>query len=341
MYSKSITIVFIALLIAGSFGCRKKTSPVGPQEPVATAQPDIDSINNQAESLRTSGRPDEAIALLQQALKTNPSYAKTHNNLGCALRDKGQLAEATAEFERAIELNPEYILAHNNLGVVLSEQKRFDEALKAFGMALTIAPDNRNTLEYLWQTGLSAGKMDEVLKVLLSIEQAGKANAEIYFRAGTIYSVDKKTEEAVKQFEKTVELKPEYARARGALGDELVRAARYKEAAEQFETAIKLDPNDAEAMASYAVLLAASPEQEMRNLDLAITLAEEACRLTNYSSSGPLDALAKVYFARGQLDLAIETGQKALEAANKAGENEYAVQIKARIEAYTKAKEGK
>jgi tetratricopeptide (TPR) repeat protein len=254
------------------------------------------------------------------------------------LRDKKQLPEAAAKFERAISLDPNYVNAFNNYGVVLAEQERYEDAIKRFGEALAISPQFEGALANLWQAGLTSEKMDAVLKVLLSLEQKFPDNAEFYYRAGVIYYKDNKIEEAIKQLEKAVELRPDYAEARGIFGDALVHASRYKDAAKQFETSMQLDPQNPEVLSSYALLLAGSPEREMRDLDLAISLAEEACRLTDYNDGESLDVLSQVYFGRGELESAIKTSQKAVEAANKAGEGSLAGRYKMRLEKYEQMK---
>jgi protein O-GlcNAc transferase len=314
------------------FGCRKK--------PAQTAQKEIDSENTQAELLRASGHVDEAIELLKGVLKKNPDYAKTHNNLGCALRDKGQLAEAAAEFERAIALDPAYVNAYNNYGVVLAEQKRYEEAIECFGKVLALAPNFQSALENLWEVGVSGEKMDAVLKVLISQERIDPGNGELYYRAGVIYHKRNETEQAINQLEKAVQLRPDYAAARGILGDALLQAKRYMDAARQYDTAIQIDPNNAQVLSSYALLLAGSPDRSMRNLNLAVALAEEACSLTDYNQAVPMDVLSQVYFGRGELDSAIITAQKALEAANRDGEGVLVAQIKTRLETYQRAKGG-
>jgi len=324
-------VVVIASLLTTGYGCRKKPAQT-------EAQKEIDSENAKAETLRTAGHADEAIKILQEALRKNPDYAKTHNNLGCALRDKGQLTEAAVEFERAIKLDPAYVNAFNNYGVVLAEQKRYEEAIKCFGKVLSLAPDFQSALDNLWEVGVAGEKMDEVLKVLISQEQIDPNNAELYYRAGVIYHKRNETLRAIKQLEKAVELRPDFSATRGILGDALLQAKRYRDAAKQYDAAIQIDANNVQVLSSYALLLAGSPDPGMRNLNRAVALAEEACSLTDYNQPVPLDVLSQVYFGRKELDLAIKTAQKALEAANREGEGFLVAQIKARLETYQRAK---
>ena len=44
----------------------------------------------------------------------------------------------------------------------------------------------------------------------------------------------------------------------------------------------------------------AHPTASMRNLNLAVALAEEACSLTDYNQAMPMDVLSQVYFRQGR-----------------------------------------
>lgn len=63
---------------------------------------------NQANLLQEMGRVDEAIAIYQDVLKTNPDFALAHHNLGAAYRKKGQLDKSVHHVKRAqrLQLRP-------------------------------------------------------------------------------------------------------------------------------------------------------------------------------------------------------------------------------------------
>lgn len=60
-----------------------------------------------ANLLIDTGRVEQAVPLLRQALKTNPNYAHAHWELGYAYRFAGMLNESVAECERAHQLDPD------------------------------------------------------------------------------------------------------------------------------------------------------------------------------------------------------------------------------------------
>jgi len=69
------------------------------------------------------------------------------------------------------------------------------------------------------------------------------------------------------------------------------------------------EPNDANAQAGFARFCAAQKSA----LDEALAAAQKAVTLSDGKAAGPLDALADVYAARGQFDLAVDTAQRALD----------------------------
>ena len=54
------------------------------------------------------GKPDEAAACYQRALKLKTDYVEAHNNLGNVFNRRGELDKATACYRRALQLNPDY-----------------------------------------------------------------------------------------------------------------------------------------------------------------------------------------------------------------------------------------
>jgi Flp pilus assembly protein TadD len=56
----------------------------------------------------------EAIFWWERAIKTDPTYAAAHNNLGIAYEHEGDLDKARTAYERALELEPDNQLIKQN-----------------------------------------------------------------------------------------------------------------------------------------------------------------------------------------------------------------------------------
>jgi Flp pilus assembly protein TadD len=69
--------------------------------------------------LRSTGKHDESIAALEQAVKVSPKQPAFHNQLGISYRHKGEFQKARNAYEQALALDDNHADAHLNLGVLL------------------------------------------------------------------------------------------------------------------------------------------------------------------------------------------------------------------------------
>lgn len=83
---------------------------------------------------------DEAVALLQRALKGNRRNVEAHCTLGLALLALGRRDDALAAMSRARTLRPDFAAVHSNLGLAQKETGQLDEALTSFNRAIAIDP---------------------------------------------------------------------------------------------------------------------------------------------------------------------------------------------------------
>jgi hypothetical protein len=74
-----------------------------------------DLLAQLAATLGLARKYDEAIPILEKALRLNPKDPGNHNNLGVFYAETGKFAEAVREFSEAIRLLPSYTAAKNNL----------------------------------------------------------------------------------------------------------------------------------------------------------------------------------------------------------------------------------
>jgi tetratricopeptide (TPR) repeat protein len=92
--------------------------------------------------LNLAGRPEEAIRLVEKAIRLNPRYpAQYLVTLGQAYTLTRQYEEAIATLKRAITRNPNFLAAYVFLAVVYSESSREEEARAAAAEILRISPN--------------------------------------------------------------------------------------------------------------------------------------------------------------------------------------------------------
>jgi len=95
----------------------------------------------QGEALLDRGRTDEALRLLQEAVRLDPRYAPARNKLGVCHVRRGEMEQAKREFLAAIGIDPQFAPAYSNLGNLHQEAGRLEEAVAAYLRALEIDPD--------------------------------------------------------------------------------------------------------------------------------------------------------------------------------------------------------
>jgi Flp pilus assembly protein TadD len=110
-------------------------------------------LNNLGAALADDGRPDEAVGLLQRALRLDPEHAESYYNLGRVyLNAYGRSEDAEALFRKAIALQPAYRDAYANLAGALVRQRRYAEAVE---LLEGVGPIVRDSAEARFNLGVA------------------------------------------------------------------------------------------------------------------------------------------------------------------------------------------
>ena len=116
----------------------------------ASARLEPGSPGNQVQRGRTLarlGRPAEARAAFDRAVKLGPSWPFAFENRGAFRHFERDLDGAAADFLRAIELAPTAAYPRQMLARVRFEQGRRDEALRQVDEAIRLAPQDASLTE--------------------------------------------------------------------------------------------------------------------------------------------------------------------------------------------------
>jgi tetratricopeptide (TPR) repeat protein len=140
----------VASAVSGMRNPSKIDSPVRNSLPLVTApRSDWDALHEeiarlketQADDLLAAARraaPAQAIALLQQAVDSNPLSIPAHLQLGVALRKAADYQQAIAELRKVIELDEDSAEGWRELGVALSTSGQLADAAEAFRRAVQL-----------------------------------------------------------------------------------------------------------------------------------------------------------------------------------------------------------
>ncbi|MGC1121661.1 MAG: tetratricopeptide repeat protein [Candidatus Methanofastidiosia archaeon] len=151
-------------------------------------------------------RPEEALEVIEEVLKSDPSSVHAWNDKGAALSVLERYEEALKAFEKAIELNSYNVYAWNEKGYVLGSLERYEEALKAFERVLML----------------------------------DSSNVPAWNGKGIAFLTLRRYEEALKAFEKVIELNPDDPTAWDGKATVLISLERYGEAIDALEKTFKL-----------------------------------------------------------------------------------------------------
>ena len=224
--------------------------------------------------------------------------AKEALDRGFAYAEKQKLDEAIAEFNKAIEINPNYVEAYQARSVAYLEKNNLDkvsEEEKLFGKLGLVANPNFN-------------------EILMK-----KFPANNYCLQGTIYLNNKAYDMAIINFNKALEINPNFGMAyllRGSayLGKgsaEKKDGLDYHNSVEQsildFQETIEIFPNHAQGYLGLATAYLALKEidKEIFYLNKVIELSQESS--SNNPNLGKTYKLrAEAYFAKQQFDKAWE-----------------------------------
>jgi adenylate cyclase len=125
-----------------------------------------------ATALLFACRPEEAIPMLQKAIRLNPNAtATTFVYLGHALRNSGRFEEAVSAYKKGIQRAPDYILAHIGLGTTYSVMGREKEARAEAAEVLRINP--KFSLDHFAKTGAPYKDQSEIDKVINAMRKVG------------------------------------------------------------------------------------------------------------------------------------------------------------------------
>jgi len=150
-----------------------------------------------------AGRMFEGMGKLRELVRRNPRHGDAHLYLGMVYSRMRQYDFALRYVKRAIELDPDKGAYYNQLGVLWTEQRRFKEALEAFLKAVKSKFRGDEELQKAWQN-------------------LGYCHRELL-----------QWDEAIRAYQRAIELQPRVASAHLSLGEMYLDRNRLDEAIQE------------------------------------------------------------------------------------------------------------
>lgn len=221
-----------------------------------------------------AGKPELAVELIQEAIRSNGEVALFHANLGEMLRQLGKLDEAVEHGEQAVMLGADMASAHGNLGIAYFDRKDYVRAQICQQRALAIAPHFAPALNNMGSICRANKDRSTALDWYRRASMANPTYLEPLSNLGAVLQEEDRAQEAVAPLEQALRIDPNYTEALCNLG--MVHSAldRHDAAFPLLQRALQLRPDYAEA---YIGLARAYLEKE--NLSEAEQCARRAIEL--------------------------------------------------------------
>jgi tetratricopeptide (TPR) repeat protein len=182
-----------------------------------------------------------AADFFEKALALSPNNAAMRHRLGVTLFRMGDTRGAEAQFERVVRATPTHREAHYNLAMIKAGSGRMEEALARVSTALEQDP--------------------------------GYIPAHLLM--ARLLAVTGRPAEALAQYKTALELEPLNAGAALGFGMTLALLDRFAEARDRLAEGARTFPDKLAFKWTLARLLAAAPDDRLRNARRALTMAEE------------------------------------------------------------------
>lgn len=223
---------------------RREAADIRPADPLMAA---LDGLLESAQAWETRGIEalnrddwDDAAAAFRRGLALDPADAELRHRLGTALWLRGDTAAARREFERAAADAPDLPQTHYSLGVLLQDEGRHRAAAERFAAAL----------------GARSSYPEARLGLARSLRRSGDP------------------EGALAQYRQVARTNPGLVEARFGLAMTLVEMRRWRDARARLEEAVAAHPDDSAAAHALARLLAAAPDDGVRDGARALAMAD-------------------------------------------------------------------
>lgn len=205
-------------------------------------------------------RAEEAVPLLEKAVRLDSKLEEAHFQLGKALAMLGRGADADAAFERSFDLSP----LRRMMALAAEHHKagRLQEAEKLCRQVLQKKPRHVDALRMLGLIAAAAGDVDDAEHLLRQSLESAPDHAPAMFDLGRVLREMDRHEEAIEIYQRLIELQPENPKAHYRLAGVLAPAALNEEAAAAYRRCLELSPKYVGAWLGLGHMLKTLGDQE-------------------------------------------------------------------------------
>ena len=201
-----------------------------------------------------TGRHEEAVQLISQALKINPADAQAQGNLGLAYQRMDNLTLAERCFRKSIEIGSKTPTIFNSLGNVLRESGRASEAVQVYESTLKVDSNYPECWTNLSQALVDMGEFGRAFQAVSRALQIDPSLAEAHNQMGEVYRKTFKYDLAISAYKKSLELCPTLYESMLGLATVYRESEDVDSSLEVLNRLIELEPRHAKAHAALGIL---------------------------------------------------------------------------------------
>jgi len=218
----------------------------------------VPALDGLAKSLIAQKRYSAAIAYLKDA----PPVTMLQNDLAIASSKNGNVSEAVLVLKDIVKQNPSSAEAHSNLAVAYTQQNQFRQAAEEFKEAHRFAP-NDDTIRISYVKALVVlAEFDTALPLITDYYKRKPHDFEALYLMGVVDRGLGNYAEAETMLAQAIALNGNSYDVRYNLGFTLARLGKKQEARQQLENALQLKPSSSEASFQLAAVLRSLGQEE-------------------------------------------------------------------------------
>ena len=205
-----------------------------------------------AGALEGLGRQREGRKALERALHLAPSHPQARYNLGLIEMRRGEFVLARRHFERARKTAPQHLDALNNLGMVQVQLGELETAVEVFRSVLTQRPDHAQARRNLANNLTELDRYDDALAELEILLSESSSVASDHFHQAVTLGKAQRFPETIAAYQRAIEIQPNYVEAHGNRSRVLWRSGEFDVALHHITRALEVESDDHDLQVSAA-----------------------------------------------------------------------------------------
>lgn len=194
-------------------------------------------------------------------------------------RISGAYADAMQLYERAVTLQPLNVVANVQWATMLVQLGRFDDAANVLNAAIKRGVKHESVHHTFGKVFAAKGNQKAAIEQYMDALKLNDGLSVVHADLATAYRDDKQTDNAVKAYERSIELDPQNAETRRSLALLLIALRQFERAVVVFRDAVTVNPQSGYIFKELTTELLANNQK-----DLARTVCVIASELESHDS---------------------------------------------------------